>query len=337
MPLRRFITMAVFRAARELITLSEAESQLFRALQDTIVAKGLSTQLRVSGGWVRDKLLRRESDDIDIALDDMMGEPFAKLVVEHLGVSKHVGTILANPAASKHLETACLHLFGFHIDLVNLRSEEYSDTSRIPQITFGTPQQDAFRRDLTINSIFYNISQDTIEDWTGLGFLDLERRIARTPLHPLQTFLDDPLRVLRIIRFATRFDLSILPEIAEAAQDPQVQNSLLEKVSRERIAKEYTLTMKGYNPVRALELIQAYRLTQIIFKPSKTSLASSIEEHFPIVFKLPPLQGETAFILYTSAVLSYFQDTRVFSAMIKKTKVPEYEWICFESLKVLPP
>jgi tRNA nucleotidyltransferase (CCA-adding enzyme) len=337
MLLRRLFTMALFRPARELITLSEPESQLFRALQDTIVAKGLRTQLRVSGGWVRDKLLRRESDDIDIALDDMMGEQFAKLVVEHLGVSKHVGTILANPAASKHLETACLHLFGFHIDLVNLRSEEYSDTSRIPQIKFGTPQQDAFRRDLTINSIFYNISQDTIEDWTGLGFADLEQRIARTPLHPLQTLLDDPLRVLRIIRFATRFDLSILPEIAEAAQDPQVQESLLEKVSRERIAKEYALTMKGYNPVRALELIQAYRLTQIIFKPSKATLASSIEEHFPLVFKLPAFQGESAFLLYTSAVLSYFQDARVFSAMIKKTKVPEYEWICFESLKVLAP
>jgi tRNA nucleotidyltransferase (CCA-adding enzyme) len=93
------------------------------------------------------------------------------------------------------------------IDLVNLRSEEYAADSRVPVIEIGTPEQDAMRRDLTVNALFYNINTGQIEDLTGKGISDLQARICRTPLDPLQTFMDDPLRVLRAVRFARRFDL----------------------------------------------------------------------------------------------------------------------------------
>jgi tRNA nucleotidyltransferase (CCA-adding enzyme) len=69
--------------------------------------------------------------------------------------------------------------------LVNLRSEEYTDDSRVPTIEFGTPSQDAFRRDLTINSLFYNINQQKVEDYTQQGVEDLKLGIIRTPLEPL--------------------------------------------------------------------------------------------------------------------------------------------------------
>jgi len=71
------------------------------------------------------------------------------------------------------------------IDLVNLRSETYSDISRVPTIEIGTPEQDALRRDLTINSMFYNINENKIEDYTGKGLDDLKNKILRTPLEPL--------------------------------------------------------------------------------------------------------------------------------------------------------
>lgn len=76
------------------------------------------------------------------------------------------------------------------------------------------------RRDLTINSLFYNIMTNEIEDFTNQGISDLENSIARTPLHPEMTFLDDPLRILRLYRFTARFNLTILPEILEAANSP---------------------------------------------------------------------------------------------------------------------
>jgi len=131
--------------------------------------------------------------------------------------------IKANSEKSKHLETATIKVEGVFIDLVNLRSEKYSEDSRVPVIEIGTPTEDAFRRDLTINSLFYNINEAKIEDFTKKGHSDLRAGIIRTPLDPLQTFLDDPLRVLRTVRFANRFEFSIVPEIISAAKDLKVR------------------------------------------------------------------------------------------------------------------
>lgn len=100
------------------------------------------------------------------------------------------------------METAVIKVQNQLIDLVNLRSEEYGEESRVPEIKIGTPEQDALRRDLTINSMFYNINKGLIEDLTGRGLIDLKNKMANTPLQPLKTFVDDPLRVLRTIRFA---------------------------------------------------------------------------------------------------------------------------------------
>ena len=76
---------------------------------------------------------------------------------------------------------------------MNHRSEEYGSESRVPQIKIGTPEQDAYRRDLTLNSLFYNINTGKVEDLTGMGIKDLKHGIARTPMSSLKTFIDDPL------------------------------------------------------------------------------------------------------------------------------------------------
>ena len=79
-----------------------------------------------------------------------------------------VGGIKSNPDQSKHLETATLRVMGFELDFVNLRAEEYTDT-RIPVMRIGTALEDAMRRDLTINALFYNLNRRTVEDFTGQG------------------------------------------------------------------------------------------------------------------------------------------------------------------------
>ena len=109
----------------------------------------------------------------------MMGAEFVKLMNDYLQNTQGqkgsgFGVTKFNPDKSKHLETACVKIKDFWIDVVNLRGETYAENSRIPQMTIGTPQQDAERRDLTINSLFYNLNEGKIEDFTGKGLSDLE-------------------------------------------------------------------------------------------------------------------------------------------------------------------
>lgn len=229
--------------------------------------------LRISGGWVRDKILGRDSHDLDISINIMSGEQFATQLSQFLsenfskyGVKPHsVHKIDINPAKSKHLETATTKLFGVEVDFVNLRSEEYSDHSRIPVTKFGTAEQDALRRDATLNALFYNIQQNKVEDLTKMGLQDLKNGILRTPLPPRQTFLDDPLRVLRLIRFASRYNFRIEDEVLNEMRDPEINAAFRTKVSNERIGTEVEKILDGPNPLLGLALIQKTRIENVVF------------------------------------------------------------------------
>lgn len=213
--------------------------------------------LRWAGGWVRDKVLGIESHDIDTAINSMTGFPFATKMREFCedaaNVEKHsirpedVGNlykVAANPDKSKHLETATVRMFGVEVDFVNLRKETYTEDSRNPQIEFGTAEEDALRRDATVNALFYNLHTDEIEDFTG-GMKDMKRKVIRTPLEPLQTFTDDPLRVLRLVRFASRLEFTIDPASERAMEDQRVLDALKLKISRERVGIEVEKMLKG--------------------------------------------------------------------------------------------
>jgi tRNA nucleotidyltransferase/poly(A) polymerase len=208
--------------------------------------------------------------DIDIALDDMLGREFADHLNEYLaqvGEKTHsVGVVLKNPEKSKHLETATMKVGTFWIDFVNLRAEEYTQDSRIPDLMrIGSPAEDAFRRDLTINSLFYNVNNGQVEDWTGRGFDDLRRGIVATPLAPLTTLLDDPLRALRSVRFAARLRFTMDDSLVEAAMDSRVRKALAEKVSRERVGGEVDLMLRSPDPVGAMRLLINLNLASTVF------------------------------------------------------------------------
>ncbi|KAK6201507.1 uncharacterized protein RJT21DRAFT_85728 [Scheffersomyces amazonensis] len=230
-------------------------------------------ELRITGGWVRDKLLGKESHDIDIAVNHLTGEDFASRLLNYLRSHhnelhvKSLHTIKKNPEKSKHLETCTTKLYGVDIDFVNLRSEEYTVDSRVPVIEFGTAEEDALRRDATLNALFYNLNKGEIEDFTGNGLNDLKNGILRTPLPPLQTFLDDPLRVLRLIRFASRFDFIIDPETLEAMKNSDIKVALAYKISRERVDIELEKMFKSDNPSYGLRLINYAGLTESLFGP----------------------------------------------------------------------
>ncbi|XP_027149107.1 putative CCA tRNA nucleotidyltransferase 2 [Coffea eugenioides] len=251
------------------IELTPKEKEIFHRLLQVVRHFDLETELRVAGGWVRDKLLGKDSDDIDVAIDTMSGREFCEKINEYLSYTGEetpgIGVIQCNPDQSKHLETARMRLFDVWIDFVNLRSEDYSESSRIPVMRFGTAKEDAYRRDLTINSLFYNINKDSVEDLTERGISDLKSGKIVTPLPPKQTFLDDPLRVLRAIRFGARFGFALDEELRKAASDEEVKAAIANKISRERIGHEIDLMVSGNQPVKALTYVSDLQLFGAVF------------------------------------------------------------------------
>ncbi|KAE8200654.1 hypothetical protein CF336_g576 [Tilletia laevis] len=284
-------------------------------------------EARIAGGWVRDKLLNKDSDDLDVSLSSTTGFTFAHFLAAYLAspqfaqsdlaaripspTTSSIAKIAANPEQSKNLETATANVFGLSLDFVNLRKEVYEGDTRIPIMSFGTAKEDAERRDITINSLFYNVHTEQVEDLTGMGLDDLASGIIRTPLPPHITFLDDPLRVLRCIRFAARFHYVVHPDIiaclsdqaypefytedkrvfgrlpggkaeGEKGRSEEVDKARVElkelhlrsKVSRERFGIEIDKMMRGPDPLRAITLITALDLYSIVFHPPHSSLSS---------------------------------------------------------------
>lgn len=243
------------------ITLTESEKTLRQLLLDTSEYIGSQTdhekpELRITGGWVRDKLLGKPSKDIDIGISSMTGFNFGNFMKQYLDqplargkygedILGSLAKIEANPEKSKHLETVTTKILGFEIDLVNLRKETYAEDSRNPQMEFGTPEDDALRRDSTINALFYNLTTEGVEDFSRRGLDDLEKRIIRTPLPAHQTFMDDPLRVLRCIRFGSTLNFDLTSEARCAISDDTVKAALRIKISRERIGVEVEKMLRG--------------------------------------------------------------------------------------------
>jgi len=250
--------------------------------------------LRFTGGWVRDKLLGVGSHDIDVAINKMTGYTFGLLMKQYLELPGHaekyglqagglggLHKIEANPEKSKHLETVTTKLLGLDIDLVNLRRETYTQDSRTPQMEFGTPEEDALRRDATVNAMFYNLTTSSIEDFTGLGLRDLQAKILRTPLEPFRTFEDDPLRVMRLIRFASRLGWEIDPAANDAMRDERIQAALRKKITRERIGTEMEKALRGPDPYEALRLVDELGLYETVFcDPTSTSSSQGVEVTF---------------------------------------------------------
>jgi CRISPR-associated endonuclease Cas3-HD len=272
------------------IPLSQKEKDIFEFLRRVKKDRGLNVQMRVAGGWVRDKLLGKESDDIDIAVD-MPGYDFAQIVADEA----YKNNITHDPKAYKvsleksadpnerepsdDLMVGSVNLFGQKIEFVPMRTEHYPDpNSRQPQITTtNDPQEDVKRRDLTINSIYYNIDTGQIDDFVGgvkdLGLKD-GKMILRTPDETKKTYMEDPLRLLRALRFHSRYPNSVVdPEIVESMSDPSIQEAYAKKVATERAGPEIVKMMMGENPVSSVKILFDSGLYKNVFKvPSMEDL-----------------------------------------------------------------
>lgn len=151
---------------------------------------------------------------------------------------------------------------------------------------FGTPEEDSLRRDCTINALFYNIHTCEIEDFTKRGLEDIKLKRIATPLEPYQTFDDDPLRILRCIRFSSRFGFEIDLEAKNAMMHPNIKKSLSTKISKERIGVEVGKMLEGKNPYDSLKLIYELGLYENIFSTDSLMRPKEDLRCIPLVIEL---------------------------------------------------
>ena len=226
------------------------------------VADERSIEAYVVGGYVRDKILGKEVNDIDIVVVGN-GIEFAEAAAVSLKKRKMV--------TYEKFGTAMLPTEDGKIEFVGARKESYNRESRNPAVEIGTLTEDLSRRDFTINAMAISINADT---WGEVkdpfdGEKDLGERIIRTPLEPLTTFDDDPLRIMRAIRFSAQLGFSI--EEKTLAAIPQM-NQRLTIISQERITDEFMKIMKSPKPSAGIRLMFDTGVLQIIF-PEVAELA----------------------------------------------------------------
>lgn len=213
------------------------ERKIFELISQT--AGELGFPAYVVGGYVRDRLLGRPSKDIDIVCLGS-GIELAKKVAYKLRPIPQV-------AMYSRFGTAMLKHKGLEIEFVGARKESYRLDSRKPAVEEGSLEDDQNRRDFTINALAVSLSErdfgTIIDSFDGLQ--DLENKIIRTPLEPGKTFSDDPLRMMRAIRFATQLDFSIQAETYQAISRYRNRINI---VSQERISGELTKILEADKP-----------------------------------------------------------------------------------------
>ncbi len=233
----------------------EDELQLVQKIGQ--VADDLNVNAYIVGGFVRDRLLNRPTKDMDfVCVGD--GITFAKGVATALGIEAERVVVF------KRFGTAMLKFQNFELEFVGARKESYSADSRKPSVTSGSLLDDQNRRDLSINAMAVNINSSTFGELLDPfnGMADLNNRIVRTPQDPDITFSDDPLRMIRAIRFATQLDF----DIDEVTLEGISRNSERFKIiSAERISTEMNKIISSPIPSKGFIYLSETGLLNIFF------------------------------------------------------------------------
>ena len=241
--------------------LSKIDHPFFRLISDT--AEELGLECYVIGGWVRDLYLERPSSDIDIVVVDETkqtkrpGIAIAEALRHKLGKKAHI-------AIYRNFGTAQLKHKSLEIEFVGARKESYDRDSRKPVTEDGTLEEDQNRRDFTINAMALCLNKDRFGELVDPfdGLTDLENKTIATPLDPDITFSDDPLRMMRCIRFATQLGFHIEEETFEALARNKERIKI---ISGERIAEELNKIILSPTPSRGFVELERCGLLPLIF------------------------------------------------------------------------
>jgi len=228
------------------------QNPIFKTLAS--LAEQSKTEVFVIGGFVRDQFLNRPSKDIDILV-----------IGNGIDFAEKVGAKLRTKVAVfKNFGTAMLKHGDLEIEFVGARKESYRSDSRKPIVENGTLSDDQLRRDFTINALAISLNKadfgEIIDPFNGVT--DLQQALIRTPLDPAVTFSDDPLRMMRAIRFATQLNFEIDPEALEAIKNQKERISI---VSKERITDELNKIILAKTPSIGFKHLFNTGLLHLIF------------------------------------------------------------------------
>lgn len=264
------------------IDLTTYETAIFKKV--AAAAKNIGVECYVIGGFVRDKILGRSTKDIDIvcvgdgiALAEETAKQFDHL--PQVNVFKTYGTAQLKVSENQIYNTGSSRnppLGGggaIELEFVGARKESYSFDSRNPIVKEGTLQDDQNRRDFTINAMGISLNEENFGELNDPfnGLQDIENKIIRTPLAPGETFSDDPLRMMRAIRFASQLNFKIAPETLEAIT---ANAGRINIITKERIADELNKILLSKKPSVGFELLYKTGLLNIIF-PQMVLLAGA--------------------------------------------------------------
>lgn len=222
----------------------------------------------VAGGYVRDEFMGKDPKDLDLLVNKPNGGiDFAVWVTKKAGTYKDG----SNPVIFPRFGTAkfdfhgIIHngvdLTGMDIEAVMPRKEEYTAGSRKPDVSQGELKDDVERRDFTVNSLLKDLSSGEILDLTGLGKEDIKNGIVRTPLNPDKIFTDDPLRMLRAIRFAVKYNWKLPLFMLRGLKKNAAQ---LQNISSERIRDELDKMLLTTSPSKAIKLLKVTNLLRFV-------------------------------------------------------------------------
>lgn len=224
-------------------------------LKDLVKKSPFAGKAYVAGGFVRDSILGKPSKDIDLVVEmENGGIAMANWLSSKLGIRE--------PVVFENFGTAMLpldgvvwngvDLEGLDLEFVQTRTETYTpEGGRKPQVGFGTIEDDVNRRDFTVNALLYDLTNDKIIDLVG-GVEDIKNGIIRTPQDPEVIFNEDPLRMLRAVRFAGRYGWEIDPAIIDSIKK---NSKLINTISRERVRDEFVKIIRGAMPDNGIEFL----------------------------------------------------------------------------------
>jgi len=235
------------------------QNPIFKAIGKVSDARG--ERAFVIGGFVRDLIINRPSKDIDVVTEGK-GIDLARAVAKELGI-RHVNVF-------KNFGTAMFNCGDLEVEFVGARKESYARGSRKPIVEDGSLEDDQNRRDFTINAMALSLSSknfgELIDPFNGLRDLDLG--VIRTPLDPDITYSDDPLRMMRAVRFATQLNFTIVPESIDALKRNAER---LDIISMERIHTELNKIILSHRPGQGFKILAKTGLLERFF-PEMTAL-----------------------------------------------------------------
>lgn len=258
------------------------EKKVLSLLKKIIKNTEYENNIYLVGGAVRDNIMGKDIKDLDFTvigggLD--RGIEFSTWLAKKMGNYKEG----SNPVTFEQFGTSKLDTKGntlgipeIELEFVAPRKEEYEEGSRKPIVKAGTLEDEAYRRDLTLNSLMMNVSNEEIIDITGRGIDDIKNGIIRTPLDANVTFKDDPLRMLRAIRFYSKYGFKLEQEVIDGIKNNAER---IDTISKERVKDELNKILVTDKPREAMRLMKDVGLLQYIIPEFKDAIGMTQNKH----------------------------------------------------------